>query len=137
MAKTRRKQVDIVVLCVDDAESYPACCLSADCMRTDDGSGAEAEVTNQELMTFDSEQELYQPLVLYIGGTPLYAIIRPSSDAHAVGEEQCRELLAQRAIEEQDIPACSKEFARSILPHINELRQVRLSGSYAMCHMLV
>ena len=95
------------------------------------GRGDEKEV---------GEEETAQPIMLYLAGIPLYAIIRPTSDALAVGMEQCRGILEQRddmvmdsamaawahwahTQPEQALASCSQEFARALRPHITELQR--------------
>ena len=72
----------------------------------------------------DNERELHQPIMLWVSGIPLHVVINPHSDPLAVGLEQCKDLLAQGAVNEEGLDLCSKEFARSLRPHVAELREV-------------
>ena len=78
----------------------------------------------QEELGFDSEREPHQPIVLYVSGIPLHVVIGPRSEALDVGQEQCMYLLEQDAIGRDDLDRCCEEFARSLRPHIAELREV-------------
>jgi hypothetical protein len=85
-----------------------------------------AEETSVALDGMDADDEqaaIHQPITLYVAGIPLHVIIGPHSEGLAVGREQCEELRAQGAVRSEELGACSEEFARSLRPHISELRE--------------
>ncbi len=101
----------------------PRCAEGDHPMSMQEWRAEEATVALDGVDADDEQAVIHQPITLYVAGIPLHVVIGPHSEGLAVGLEQCEELRAQGAVTSQDLAACSEEFARSLRPHISELRE--------------
>jgi len=77
--------------------------------------------------------DIYAYIHTYMRRTNQKTRAGPRSEALAVGMEQCHELLVQGVLSGGDLKRCSEEFARSLRPHIAELREVFLYTCMCVC----